>query len=86
MKITYSKENINAFGGINFADYIIPKICKELSITHPTNFKSVNIGFKEYQISSIDYKPWGWDKTWKTTNIKTLYDEKMAMVVVCNLI
>jgi len=23
MKITYSKENINAFGGINFADYII---------------------------------------------------------------
>ena len=23
MKITYSKENINAFGGMNFADHII---------------------------------------------------------------
>jgi len=36
MKITYSKENINAFGGINFADYLINNseifntICKYL--------------------------------------------------------
>jgi len=29
------------------------------------NWKSVNIGFKEYQIASIDYKPWGWDKTYR---------------------
>lgn len=26
MKITYSSENINSFGGINFADYIINNV------------------------------------------------------------
>ena len=29
------------------------------------NWKSVTIGFKEYQIASIEYKPWGWDKTYR---------------------
>lgn len=29
------------------------------------NWQTVNIGFKEYQVASIEYAPFGWDKTYR---------------------
>lgn len=34
-------------------------------VRETSNWQTVNIGFKQYQIASIEYAPFGWDKTYR---------------------
>jgi hypothetical protein len=47
--------------------YIRAQRCASLYdiVRGTTNWQTVNIGFKEYQVASIEYAPFGWDKTYR---------------------
>lgn len=47
--------------------YIRAQRCASLydMVRDITSWQTVNIGFKEYQIASIEYAPFGWDKTYR---------------------
>lgn len=47
--------------------YIRAQRCASLYdiVRETTNWQTVNIGFKEYQVASIEYAPFGWNKTYR---------------------
>ena len=47
--------------------YIRAQRCASLydMIRNTTNWETVEIGFKEYQLTTIEYAPFGWDKTYR---------------------
>lgn len=47
--------------------YIRAQRCASLYdiVRNTTNWKTVEIGFKQYQLASIEYAPFGWDKTYR---------------------
>jgi len=47
--------------------YIRAQRCASLydMVRGATNWQTENIGFKEYQVASIEYAPFGWDKTYR---------------------
>lgn len=47
--------------------YIRAQRCASLydMVTNITSWQTATIGFKEYQVASIEYAPFGWDKTYR---------------------
>jgi len=47
--------------------YIRAQRCASLydMVREATHWRTENIGFKEYQVASIEYAPFGWDKTYR---------------------
>lgn len=60
--------------------YIRAQRCASLydMVKNISNWQTVNIGFKEYEVSSIEYAPFGWDKTYRYVITKEKKDDTQA--------